>query len=296
MTTFATTGSFVNNTDATFRAWALAVHDAMIGAGFIQTTDTGQMDFATVLKPTTTSTSAGYVMYRFADAMQATAPIFIKIEMGMGSTLDTSFGWRLAVANGTNGAGSVAAALFVQTGWTSQPITSYAGVNNTWGCHTAGAGWLLFYYESNSVGAMLGFAIFRTPDDAGVPSGEGCSIYFKTPTSQGGSVSLLRFIPTPTVILNQNVSNSPACFPFGLTDYKIGVDIQFFPHWSVAPKVRLMPYAFSYINADLTHASPITTTVIDGVSRVYLPIAGLSIIVSAFGGASSTTSTAFVWQ
>lgn len=296
MTTFMSSGSYVNNTDAAFRAWAQAVHDAMIGAGFIQTTDTGQIDFATVLKPTTTSTSAGYAMYRFADTLQTTAPIFVKLEFGMGSTLDSTFGWRIGVANGTDGAGGIGGNLFIQTAFVSQPASSYSGVNNTWACHTAGVGWLNFYYESTSVGSMLGFCISRTMDDAGAPSGEGISVYFKGITSNVGSISLLRFVSTPTVILNQSTTQSPMCFPFGLTDYKIGVDIQFFPHWTAAPKVRLNPYVFGYINADLTHASPITTSVIDGVSRTYIPIAGQSIIMPGYGGSAANHSTAYVWQ
>lgn len=296
MTTFMSSGSYVNNTDAAFRAWSLAIHDAMIGAGFIQTTDTGQINFATVLKPTAVSTSAGYAMYRFADTLQTTAPIFIKIEFGMGSTLDTTFGWRLGVATGTDGAGGIGGFLFIQTGWISQAQSSYTGINNTWACHTAGVGWLAFHYESTSIGSMFGFAISRTMDDAGAPSGEGISVYIKAISSNQGTVSLLRFVPTPTVILNQNASQSPCAFPFGLTDYKVGVDIQFFPHWTAAPKVRLNPYMFSYINADLTHASPITTTVIDGTSRTYMPLAGQSIIFAGYGGTTSANSIAFVWQ
>lgn len=74
---------FHNTTDADFRAWGKACSDGFAAVGMIKTADTGQVDWATVTKPaTTTGIGAPYEVYRFNDALQDTAPIFVKIEYG----------------------------------------------------------------------------------------------------------------------------------------------------------------------------------------------------------------------
>lgn len=294
MATHASTGTYTNNSDAAFRAWTTDVHNALIAAGFVQTADTGQIAFASVLKPTAVNTIAGYAMYRFADALQSTAPIFIKIEFGMGATLDTTIGWRITVGTQTDGAG-VVGGVNVVTPLVSQPVSNYPGVNNNWACHTAGAGWIVFDYESGTYGCVLGFAVFRTQDDAGALSGEGATVYFRAASTSAGTASALRFVTTAGVLVNQG-SAIPALFPHAMTDYKVGVDVQFFPHWTVAPRVRLNPFAFAYVDTDLTHGSPITTTAIDGVSRTYMPLTGYAITAAGAGATAAAHSTAYVWQ
>lgn len=96
---------FEHSSDATFRAWGSELSAKLQAAGLVKTTDTGQIDWATVARPTT-NTAAGYEMYRFNDALQATAPVFIKIEYGTGGSATTPITW-IDAGTGTDGAGTL---------------------------------------------------------------------------------------------------------------------------------------------------------------------------------------------
>lgn len=74
---FATT-TLINTvtTDAAFRTWGLAYNAKLAAAGLVQTADTGQIDWATVLAATAINTVQGYEIWRFDDALQATVPVF----------------------------------------------------------------------------------------------------------------------------------------------------------------------------------------------------------------------------
>src|SRR4051794_26109726 len=96
------------NSDATFRQFVQGIRDALTALGFARTTDTGQLDPATVTTPAGINTAAGYEVYRFADPLQATLPIFFKVEYGTGGTVDKPGLWVTA-GTATNGAGTITA-------------------------------------------------------------------------------------------------------------------------------------------------------------------------------------------
>lgn len=95
--------------DTEFRDWVERVHDAIEGAGLVQTADTGQIDRATVAAPTTSFEVMGYEMFRFDDTEQANLPIYIKVEYGSGfiSGADARPGCWFTAGTGTNGAGTL---------------------------------------------------------------------------------------------------------------------------------------------------------------------------------------------
>lgn len=85
MATDARDLDFSTNSDVAIRAWGSGISQALRQVGLLAHTDTGQVDWATVVRPAgqvATEVMFGYEMYRFADALQATAPVFIKIEYG----------------------------------------------------------------------------------------------------------------------------------------------------------------------------------------------------------------------
>lgn len=94
------------STDADFQAWCQGIAAQLVIAGMVKTTDTGQINNATVVKPSSTNTASGYEIYKLSDAMQATNPYFVKIEYGSGSVVSTPALWMTA-GTGTNGAGTI---------------------------------------------------------------------------------------------------------------------------------------------------------------------------------------------
>ena len=105
-TTTSTSAEYCTN-DATFRAIGSVIGPAILAVNLIQTSDTGQINWTSVTKPTTITTVAGYEMFRFHDSLQSTSPVYIKIEYGIGSYSTTYFGLWITVGTGTNGSGTL---------------------------------------------------------------------------------------------------------------------------------------------------------------------------------------------
>ena len=89
----------IQTTDAEFRAWVTAISNGF-QALFTKVTQTGEINLATVLKPAGANTSQGFEVYRFNDSLQATAPIFFKVEYGSSSLAVTPSCW-LTVGKGS---------------------------------------------------------------------------------------------------------------------------------------------------------------------------------------------------
>src|SRR4051812_38221933 len=68
--------------DATFRAWGSGIAAQIAAMGLVQTSDTGQINWTTVTRPGI-NVLAGYEMWRFADSLQATKPVFIRLDYGI---------------------------------------------------------------------------------------------------------------------------------------------------------------------------------------------------------------------
>lgn len=98
-----------NATDADFRNWGKPTSDALTAFQLTKTTDTGQIDWNTVLKPATANTYQGYEIRKFTDSLQ---PVFFKIEYGAGGSA-TSPSLRFSFGTGSDGAGTITAPVAV---------------------------------------------------------------------------------------------------------------------------------------------------------------------------------------
>jgi hypothetical protein len=92
-------------TDAEWRSWCDAVDQAMRASGFlVLAADTGQIDLTTAVRPSA-GAFAGFKMYKANDALQATKPVFVKLEFGVASATNRGK-LQLSVSTATNGAGT----------------------------------------------------------------------------------------------------------------------------------------------------------------------------------------------
>lgn len=95
-------------TDAAFRAWGQMLAANLAATGLVKTSDTGQIDWTAVTRPTTATAVAGYEIYRFNDTLQSTVPIYVKVEYGTGnSSTGQNAGLWITVGPATNGAGTI---------------------------------------------------------------------------------------------------------------------------------------------------------------------------------------------
>ena len=100
MATQAVTIAQDASTDAGWRVWGLAIHNALVALGtLVQTADTGQANWATA-----TRAAGAYEMWAFSDSLQGTAPVFLRIGYGNAGSSPQLI---TQVGTATNGAGAL---------------------------------------------------------------------------------------------------------------------------------------------------------------------------------------------
>ena len=102
----------IQTTDAEFRAWVTAISNGF-QALFTKVTQSGEINLSTVSMPASANTSQGFEVYRFNDSLQATAPLYFKIEYGSTSLAVTPGCW-LTVGKGADGSGTITSVLLAR--------------------------------------------------------------------------------------------------------------------------------------------------------------------------------------
>jgi hypothetical protein len=178
-----------NSTAALFRAWTQFIHDTLITTGgWVDPGDTGQMDFATVTYPNTVNTKAGYRIYRMNDALQATAPVFIRLDFGGGNAgSGANPGIWVTIGQGSDGAGTIQKIRFNGGAVVSPPtmMTGVAatGAHNNYGSADSGRAQFGLFVNTTSAGRAMVFSIERTKDINGDDTADGLIFMYST----GGS-------------------------------------------------------------------------------------------------------------
>lgn len=175
-------------TNAQFQAWVNEVITALVTTcGLTQTTDTGQINPATVSTPGAINTSQGYVILRFNDTLQSTSPIFIKLEFGSAGAITTPQMW-VTMGQGSNGSGTLTGTLStrVATGGVAPLSTSTAYTSRYFYNATIGAMGMVFKQGSLSSVAgssLAGFFIARSTDNSGTPISNGAHLLSSSNTA-----------------------------------------------------------------------------------------------------------------
>lgn len=153
-------------TDAEWRIFGAFLADVLEAGGVTRTADTGQINWATVAFPGTNSTSAGYEIRQFTDAMQATAPVFIKIDYrrgAAGSKTEILF----TIGTGSNGSGTITGIKF-----TSNPCLMTSTSATYKGFVSAQSNRFAFAFENSNSGGLVGVErtvnVSKAVTDAGV--------------------------------------------------------------------------------------------------------------------------------
>jgi hypothetical protein len=277
MSTSVQSLTFSQTTDAQFRAWGSGIAAGLIAAGLIQTADTGQINWTTVLTPSGTNQSRGYEIYRFSDALQATRPVFIKIEYGSFSSALFPSIW-ITVGTSTDGAGTINSMLQSAR----RQFAFSAAVGTVQNCYFSGDGsYINFMIPNSSVQLMQ--CIERTRSAAGVATNEGLSWYGYAQNTAGGSQE------TVLSFLNLTVGTGTApTFVWAGTHWStavVGADVYFFPRITPVPKVTYDLALMLGYQADLVNLTPISVTNC-GAAHTYLPYLGLNPTITSNNGAS----------
>lgn len=216
-TTFSTKTGTANTTE--LRALGTQINAAVASAGLVQTTDTGQVNWATI-NWATGAQAWGYEVWRFNDALQATHPVFVRITYAQPSS-PLALNITAAVGTATDGAGnltaapntnsSVTGAVAICSVGSSSPITAV----KPWYVYGDGSSLIIAstpeYMAAASSGQGGLFILERARHTDGTPLGDGVALLWisgtlPTPSAQ----SLLIHNLTPQLGGFANVGWLPA--------------------------------------------------------------------------------------
>lgn len=267
-----------NSTTTYFRAWIEAIISAINSVGLTQTSDTGQIDTSSVAIPTAVSTSMGYAIFAFADSLQSTYPLYLKIAFGSGPGHINHPAIWVTVGSATDGAGNLSGAISTRT-------TFYANGNSTVATnpsYVAGYSNRLGVILWPTVGScQIGFWIERTHDVDGSDNDEGAVIAAFWYASCGSQyVSWSRSTQTSWYSY-WNVTTPPS----GTGAFLNKIHLYPVRTWTPGESSPLIG-VFKYFYADLTTLTPINAVTWDGNTHSILPIGSFSIANGGYGGSA----------
>lgn len=196
MPTQTLTVNWDSSSDAAFRAWTTIISTALATAGFVQTADTGQINLTTVTHPTVANTVGGYQIWRFADSVQSSAPIYFKLEYGVGSSASLAQMW-ITVGTGSNGSGTLTTSDITDVPAATAARQAILPSTASFGSHTIylstdGSALLLGDLSVVSTGSV--FLLERTRAFDGTAVGDGYVGLLASFTSSGGASSVV-YVP-----------------------------------------------------------------------------------------------------
>lgn len=186
-TRFSNTLHINNSTDADFRAWVQFIEDTLVTTGgWVVTGDTGQMTISTASHPTAVNQKVGFRLYRMADTLQATAPVYMRLDYGSCAASAGEPAFWITIGTGSDGAGNITGLLF--NGGASATATLQTNITGTNACDSYGSAstsrvHLLMFVRSGG-NDLLVFSLERSKDTNGNDTADGLIMVYNS-TSNG---------------------------------------------------------------------------------------------------------------
>ena len=178
MATFSTTNKTYVESDANFRTLLGFIRTMFTNFGWVQTSDSGQINPATVTYPGSNNSDAGYEVWRMADSLQSSFPVYVKIFYGRGGAngaFRINLGISMSVTDGSGNFTGIASSgpAFAVTGNPSTRPISDATSFRIFGSGDTNR--MVFSFWPDVVNQAYGclFGIERTKDGNGADTGEG---------------------------------------------------------------------------------------------------------------------------
>jgi hypothetical protein len=239
--------------DTTWRTLIGAIKTGIEAMGWTQTSDTGQINFATSVKPPGSSTIQGFALWQATDALAGANPMKIRIAFGSAGSASQL---RLTISYGhtTDGAGSFSG---VTTSYTPGLVLEGPGSATTtaYNCYFSGDTnrlcVMLFDNFSGSGDNNVLFGMERTHDNTGADTTVG---FFAFVGHGGGNNCRSRVTPyTGTVPGELTTWMGP--YPANQSSTLIGTQVGLFPIFpffviALNPSTQVLTYFTSDISAN----------------------------------------------
>ena len=267
--------SYYSSPDASIKDWPGKIENLLSIGGWIQTSDTGQTLAINMTAATSGNQVRGYQIWRMADSLQSTSPVFMKLEFcsGAGATQPTL---KVTIGSGSDGAGNITTVYISQvasyTGATGSGAASFIG--------SASTNRICFYIGVGSGGQIILF-VERTKDTAGADTSDGVLAMLESYSIPTSALNLFK--------LGRSAGNNP------VNSTNIGAFVPSGSSWSLGTNIGVCPIRFFdgmptnpcksalvYMHADIAELSTIQVSIY-GVSRTYFTL-GTTKFSSAVSG------------
>lgn len=183
MATLGPTSIAPTNASNNIGAWADFIHDTfLLTSCWVQTADTGQTTPSGLTTPGGSNTKGGYCIYRMDDALQATAPVFVRIDFGSGSAANNPGIW-ITIGTGSDGSGNITGVRWNGGASNAQiTCTANATVSGAYGSASTNRIAVAIGFGDTTASRCFGFGIERTKDVNGADTGTGVLLTLMAPT------------------------------------------------------------------------------------------------------------------
>ena len=196
-----------NSTDALFRSWSKFIYDTMIDGGWVQTGDTGQINFTTVTRPLAANTAMGYIIMRMDDALQSTAPIYVRLDFGSSGAANNMGVW-ITIGPASDGAGVITTSYFSSPTASPPPVGTSSssaavvrpmsyGSSSTSRVHVC----VGLDIDAASQSFPVAFSLERTKSGSGNDDAAGVVLYYSTASAawNRGQYLFAAAVPQPPI-------------------------------------------------------------------------------------------------
>lgn len=277
--------------DAEFRTWGSGIAAQILAMGLVQTADTGQINWTTVTRPTA-GNMAGYEIWRFADSLQSTVPVYLRIEYGRDGNQGPKISWQFTIG-GSNGAGTLTGKV---SSLRNGEANSTKGLGVTLNSYCSGStGRLVLATNIDTASQSFGFfiSVDRTRDASGAATADGV-VGFNSCLFD--SVQTTVISPNWDTVGEQSGSGSPFPNPGQIGVSSAGGEVALGSH-----PVIIFGRAFgafdmvTYVNGNLTAAATFTATFL-GATRTFMALANSIGTAQCSNITTPTPAFAILWE
>lgn len=284
--------------DTDFRNWASALHAQFAAMGFVQTSDSGQINLATVTLPGAGAVG-GYEVWRFNDSLQSSFPVFFKIEYGI--PLGANFpGIWITTGTGSNGSGTLTG----QVGARKFTVAnSYASGNASYMCSDGSGFALVFNFLTTNISAAGMVIVERTRDGSGNATADG--IYTFSGVASGTQSNWVQMIPPTGAVPagaaiagveNATITPGQWVTTMSFMPAVVGGNVPLAPLACVCGKFCFLKLAHLVQLTQITNASSFSATIF-GATHTLMPLAIHGNAAPAGeAGASPTNAICLLWE
>lgn len=286
-----------------WKALFLDLDSQLLAAGLVHTSTAGQLNISSVSALPADGAFAGFIEYALTDALQATAPVIIKLEFGCGvENMDnnTSSPYRSSQNLRVRCTVTFKGGASTPFGCPQSYDNAHSSGNylntlpgKSYICNSPSRGFLGVVYGAGSRGTWESgakqytsatFCLFlqRTTDAAGNPTGDGLALYYPGFNAFAGTAiaagtwtgatlpaSFSEFLPAHSASVSRSYARRIGA-PQSVKS--ANAELLFEPIYYSSPGLKMFPYIMSYNYENLADGSELQLDIGTGVSLTFVAV------------------------